>query len=213
MKHPHQPIVFVVDDNDDFRSALKWLIESVGLAVELYSCAEDFLEANCASRPGCLLLDMRMPGIGGMKLLEELQSGPLPSLPTIVITGHADVPTAVQALKLGAFDYIEKPTIHQQLLDRIREALALDAGQRSHAAELEIIRLAINELTEREYQVLELLATGKANKEVAQLLALSERTVEKYRACLMKKMQADSLAALVRMWVLHQTHTESTPKA
>lgn len=213
MKHPHQPTVFIVDDNDDFRSALKWLIQSVGLAVEVYPCAEDFLEANCAGRPGCLLLDMRMPGMGGMKLLEELQSGPLPSLPTIVITGHADVPTAVQALKLGAFDYIEKPTIHQQLLDRIREALALDASQRGHHAELGIIRLAINELTEREYQILELLATGKANKEVAQLLALSERTVEKYRASLMKKMKADSLATLVRMWVLHQTHAESTPKA
>lgn len=194
-----EPTVFVVDDDEDMRNALIWLMESVALPVRAYGSAEEFLEHGCARVPGCLLLDLRMPGMGGMALLERLRRASPPLMPTIVLTGHGDVPTAVQALKAGAFDFVEKPAIQQQLLDRVQAALATDAVRRHRADEIASIRRALNGLTERQREVLDWVIAGEPSKCIALRLGISERTVETYRRMIMKKMQARSLAALVRM--------------
>ena len=205
-----EPTVFVVDDDEDIRKALKWLIESVGLPVELFVSAEDFLESHCSGRPGCLVLDVRMPGMGGLLLLEQMKRMEGPMLPTIVMTGHGEVSMAVQALKAGAVDFVEKPAINQLLLDLIHKALASDHVLRTRALELQNIRHSLHQLTHRERQVLDHIVAGELNKRIADQLDISERTVEKFRGIIMKKMKASSLAALVRMTVLEHLDAEST---
>lgn len=194
----YEPTVFVVDNDADMRNSLKWLIESIGLAVEAFASAEAFLEANAAGRPGCLLLDVRMPGMGGLRLLEHLRAAGS-KLPVIMLTGHGEVSVAVYALKCGAFDFIEKPASHQLILERVRDALALDRENWVRASELIAFEKRLGLLTSREREVMERLVEGDSTKTIATLFDISERTVEKHRERLMGKMEAKSLAQLVRM--------------
>ncbi|SMF94055.1 two component transcriptional regulator, LuxR family [Methylomagnum ishizawai] len=189
--------VFVVDDDQDMRQSFKWLIESVGLPVEAFVSAEDFLAAYRDDRPGCLLLDVRMPGMGGLRLLERLRELGL-CLPVIVITGHAEVWMAVQAMKAGAFDFLEKPVTHQQMLDRIQDALRQDRERRARAVECAAFRQRLALLTQREREVLDRMVRGEPSKAIALEFGLSERTIEKHRENLMHKMEARSLAQLIR---------------
>jgi FixJ family two-component response regulator len=194
-------VVFVVDDDPSVRDGLKWLIESVGLTVRPYASAQEFLEEYEASQPGCLVLDVRLRGMSGLDLQEELVQRGL-SIPVIVITGHADVPMAVRALKTGAFDFIEKPFNDQVLLDRIQQAIERDLGGRGRAAERSQMVERLETLTPREREVMDLLVLGKANKEVADALGLSTRTVEGHRARLMEKLAVYSVAELARIDLL-----------
>ena len=194
------PTVFVVDDDDAMRKSLTWLIGSVGLAVETYDGAAAFLAAWSDERPGCLVLDVRMPGMSGLELQDTLARRGS-ALPVIVITGHADVPMAVRALKAGAVDFIEKPFNDQVLLDRIHDAVQRSrtafAGQARRAKMLALLA----RLTPRERQVAELVAAGKPNKVIAFDLDLSMKTVEVHRHNVMDKLEVASVADLTRLFM------------
>ncbi|WP_456374497.1 response regulator transcription factor [Thiolapillus sp.] len=195
------PTVFVVDDDEAMRSSLQWLIESVGLRVECYASAESFLEAYYPGRSGCLLLDVRMPGMGGLELQEYLRRHEI-SIPVIIITGHGDVPMSVRAMKEGAIDFIEKPFNDELLLDAIRNALAVDERQRQEQTLRAELASCLATLTPREHEVMEMVTAGKSNKEIASALGVSAKTVEAHRAKVMDKMKASSLAELVRMSIM-----------
>lgn len=193
-----EPTVFVVDDDEAVRGGLRRLIESVGLKVETYGSAQEFL-SNCdPDRQGCLVLDIRMPGMGGLDLQDQLVKQGM-RLPVIILTGHADVPAAVRALKAGAIDFIEKPFNSQALLDRIQQAIRRDTEERRQSAAELLISQRFAQLTSREKEVMEMMVVGKANKVIAIDLDISERTVEFHRANIMKKMQARTLAKLIHM--------------
>jgi len=190
--------VFVVDDDDAVRTALRLLIKSVGLPVETYPSAQEFLDAFDGDRAGCLVLDIRMPGMSGLELQQHLNA--LHAItPIVFITGHGDVPMAVEAMQHGAVDFIQKPFRDQDLIDRINQALDRDRANRNSLKERDAIRDRIGTLTPREREVLALVTSGKANKVIAGDLDVSQRTVEIHRARVMEKMQASSLAHLVRM--------------
>ena len=190
--------VFVVDDDEAVRGSLKLLLKTLGLPVQTYASAQEFLDGFDPRRSGCLVLDIRMPGMSGLELQEELNSrGAM--LPIIFITGHGDVPMAVEAMQRGAMDFLQKPFRDQELLDRINKALEKDRAGRELLGNRERIRARIAQLTPREQQVMALVTQGKANKVIAADLELSQRTVEIHRAHLMEKMGANSLAHLVRM--------------
>jgi RNA polymerase sigma factor (sigma-70 family) len=195
---PLEPIVFVVDDDPAMRDSLRWLLESVGLQVQTYATAAEFLAGRDPSTPGCLVLDVRMPGMSGLDLQEELRRRHT-DLPTIVVTGHAEVPMAVRAVKAGAIDFIEKPFSDQLLLDRVRQALEIDRQEREARARREEARRRVGHLTPREREVLDLVVAGRANKEIASALGLSPKTVEVHRARVMEKMEVDSLADLIKV--------------
>lgn len=198
---PPDPTVFVVDDDRAMRDSLRWLLESVGLSVRTYATATEFLREYEPSQPGCLVLDVRMPGMSGLDLQAELARRDA-ALPTIIVTGHAEVTMAVRAVKAGALDFIEKPFSDQLLLDRVRQALEIDRQDREvRRRRAEALR-RLESLTAREREVLELVVAGKANKEVAAALKLSTKTVEVHRAHVMAKMGAESLAELIRMAIL-----------
>lgn len=190
--------VFVVDDDQAMRNSLKWLIESVGVPVESFASADEFLARYEAGRPGCLVLDVRMPGMSGLELQEHLSSRNT-RVPAVIITGHGDVPMAVRAMKAGAVDFIEKPFNDEALLDAIRRALAFEERQRSEQYEHREIQARIDHLTPREREVMEMVTEGRSNKEIANALGVSAKTIEAHRARVMEKMQAGSLAELVRM--------------
>jgi len=190
--------VFVVDDDEPVRDAIGLLLDTVDIEHESYSSARDFLDAYDRGRKGCLVLDIRMPGMSGLELQDELRLENAP-IPIIFITGHGDIPMAVEAMKKGAVDFIRKPFRDQELLDRIQEALSLDAENRQSFSDLEEIRRRISTLTPREFEVFERVAEGQANKVVAIDLAISERTVEIHRSQVMQKTKARSLADLVKM--------------
>jgi two-component system response regulator FixJ len=190
--------VFVVDDDQSIRHAMGLLLKSVGLEHETFESADDFLTRHNGSENGCLVLDIRMPGLGGLELqdkLIEMNS----ALPIIFITGHGDIPMAVEAMQKGAVDFIQKPFRDQELLDRISEALNAANEMQSERQQQSKIQKCIDSLTNREKEVLELVVTGKPNKIIAHELGVSQRTVEIHRARVMEKMHARSLAALVRM--------------
>lgn len=190
--------VFVVDDDDGVRTSLGILLDSADYRPVAFSSALDFLDQYDPVRPGCLLLDMRMPGMNGMQLLQELsRRGAF--LPVIFISGHGDVPMAVEAMKNGAFDFLQKPFSQQDLLDRISRALAADAEARQALLLTEELRRRHDTLTPREREVMDLIVAGNANKVIAMDLKLSERTVEIHRARVMEKMATRSVAHLVRM--------------
>ena len=195
---PPEPTVFVVDDDPAMRDSLCWLLQSVDLHVETYPSADAFLAAYDAGRPGCLVLDVRMPGMSGLNLQDELRARHI-RLPIIMLSGHAEVPTAVRALKAGAIDFMEKPFSDELLLDRIRQAIDLDREQRDAEARRTAVAERYALLTPREREVMELVTAGKANKVIAAELGLSPKTVEVHRAAVMDKMRADSVADLVRM--------------
>jgi two-component system response regulator FixJ len=193
-----EPTVFIVDDDPAVRKSLRWLIESVGLSVDTFESGNDFLDALTNHHHGCLVLDVRLPGISGLELLERLNERDS-HLPVIVITGHADVPMAVRAMKHGAVDFIEKPFSDQLLLERIQQAMADDAQHRQDQADVEKMRRRADHLTAREREVMRMVVDGKANKQIAAELHISQKTVEVHRARVMSKMEADSVADLVRM--------------
>lgn len=192
------PVVMVVDDDGGVRNAMRALLKSVGLNSVLFSSAQDFLGAYDPLQPGCLLLDIRMPGMSGMDLQQELNlRGAV--VPVIFMSGHADIPMAVEAMQHGAFDFLQKPFRDQDLLDRIQRAIVQDAERRVALGEQTRIKARLESLTDREREVLDLLTLGKQNKVIAQELGVSPRTIEIHRARVMEKMNAQSVAELVRM--------------
>jgi len=195
------PTVFVVDDDPAMRQSLRWLLQSVGLAVETYGTAEAFLAAIDANRAGCLVLDVRMPGMSGLHLQEELKQRGI-TLPIIVVTGYAEVPTAVRALKTGAIDFIEKPFSDQMLVESVRHALALDQQARATEAERAEVTARLALLSAREREVMERVTEGKPNKIIASELGIGEKTVEVHRANVMRKVSVGSVAALTRLVLL-----------
>ena len=190
--------VFIVDDDREVREALQLLMESVGLAVETFASAGDFLEQFDPSRAGCILLDVRMPGMSGLDLQARLAAEQLHP-PIIIITGHGDVPMAVRAVQAGALNFIEKPFNDQSLLDSVHRAIEQDARQRGEASRLADIRGRYDRLTPREKEVLELVVAGKRNTVIAADLSVSQSTVQAHRAKVMEKMEADTLSDLMRM--------------
>ena len=197
----NKPTVFVVDDDQAIRSSLKWLIESVAMQVKTFESANAFIENYYPGRSGCLLLDVRMPGMSGLELQEYLTEQRI-TIPVIIITGHGDVPMAIRAMKAGAVDFIEKPFNDELLLESIRHALMLDEQQRDSQSQKAEIATRLARLTPREHEVMAMVTGGKANKEIASALGVSAKTVEAHRARVMEKMQAHSLADLVRMAML-----------
>ena len=198
------PLIHVVDDDEGMRKSLCWLIGSVGLECRAHVSADAFMAGFNDKRPGCLLLDIRMPGLSGLDLQQVLQRLNS-SLPVIFLTGHGDVPMAARAFKAGAFDFLEKPCNDQVLLDRVQEAVAehrrLLAEQDQQAA----LQQRLNALTERERQVAERVSGGLRNKEIAADLGISQKTVELHRHNVMDKMQVDSVAALAQIWAQVET--------
>lgn len=193
-----EPTVFVVDDDAAVRDSLAMLMQSENLSVRTFASAREFLDAYSADEPGCLITDIRMPGMSGLELQEKLAADGV-AIPVIVLTGHGDVPAAVRALKTGAVDFVEKPFEPQKLLDLVQGAIVEDAESRRNAARQAEVAERVASLTPREREVMELVVAGKANKVIAFDLAISERTVELHRGRIMKKMRARSLAELMRM--------------
>ena len=191
-------MVMVVDDDAGVRNAMRSLLKSVGLASQLYASAQEFLDTYQPSQPGCLVLDIRMPGMSGLDLQQELNLRGA-TIPVIFMTGHGDIPMAVEAMQHGAFDFLQKPFRDQDLLDRIQKAIARDAKLRESLGEHSRIRTRLESLTEREREVMDLMILGKQNKAVAQDLGVSPRTIEIHRARVMEKMDVQSVAELVRM--------------
>ncbi len=192
------PTAMVIDDDEAVRSALKLLLRSVKLPVTVYASAIDFLSKFSIDQPGCLIVDVRMPGMSGLELQQQLNMrGAM--IPVIFITGHGDISMAVEAMRHGAFDFLPKPFRDQDLLDRVQKALEKDAKNRREIAQTDRIHTLYESLTPREREVLELVTSGKANKVMAGDLGVSQRTIEIHRARVMEKMQAHSLAQLVRM--------------
>ena len=196
----NEPAVFIVDDNQEVREALQLLMESVGLKVQSFSSAPEFLDQFDSSLPGCLVLDVRMPGMSGLDLQAKLAEEPLHP-PVIIITGHGDVPMAVKAVQNGALDFIEKPFNDQALLDSVHRALEQDSQQRGEATILADLRARYDRLTPREREVLERVVAGKRNKVIASEMYVSQSTVEAHRAKVMEKMEANTLSDLMRMTI------------
>lgn len=193
-----EPTVFVIDDDKAVRHFLRGLIASVNLRVEAFTSAQEFLAAYRSSLPGCLLLDIRMPGMSGLELQQELSVRGI-DLPVIVLTGHGNVQVAVHAMKAGAVDFIEKPFNNELLLDRVQQAVAKSVDTYENRIKRDEILNRRKLLTPRERQVLDLVVAGESNKGIARHLHISEKTVEIHRAHVMGKMQAKSLADLVKM--------------
>jgi FixJ family two-component response regulator len=198
MDMPDSATVFVVDDDLSLRTALSRLLGSVGLVAETYPTAEDFLQSVEPARPGCLLLDVRMPGTSGLDL-QRVLAGRGYDLPVIFLTAHADVALTVRAMKAGALDVFTKPFDDQTLLDAVQHALERDRQQRQDLAQTQALRERYGTLTSREREVMSLVVTGLLNKQIASELGTSEKTVKAQRAHAMHKMNAHSVAALVRM--------------
>lgn len=193
-----EPIVYVVDDDAAVRESLLLLIESVGLKARAFASAQEFINQHRPDLIGCLLADVRMPGMSGLELQEHL-NGQSTTLPIILITGHADVAMAVRAMKAGAWDFIEKPFSDQLLLDRINTAIAHSRKMHAHQRERDEIRSRLSLLSPRERTVMERVVSGKSNKTIAAELGLSQKTVEVHRAHVMEKVRAESLAELVQL--------------
>jgi FixJ family two-component response regulator len=190
--------VFVIDDDPAIRSAMRALLDAVGKRSAAWGSAGEFLAELPSGARGCLVLDIRLPGMGGLELQDELQRRGV-TLPVIFITGHADVPLAVEAMRNGAFDFLEKPFDEEHLLERIDGAFAADAARQAEHELEEQADQHYRLLTDREREVLDLVVTGKPNKVIAYALGVSQRTVEIHRSRVMRKMQARSLADLVKL--------------
>ncbi len=194
----NEPIVFVVDDGISIRRSLERLMKSVGLRVETFASAQDFLSRERPVEPSCIILDVRMPGLSGFDLQDALAAVNF-KIPIIFLTGHGNVPLTVRAMKAGAVDFIEKPFDDQVLLDAVRKALEKDRHDKEKEAEINEIRQRIQTLTSREYQVFTQVIQGKLNKQIAYDMGIVEKTIKVHRAQVMRKMQADSLASLIQM--------------
>jgi two-component system response regulator TtrR len=197
-------VVYVVDDDEAFRDSLRWLLESSGYRVAAFPSAERFLAAYRAGEGACLLLDVRMPGLSGLELQAELNRRG-DAIPVVFVTGHGDVPMAVEAVKKGAFDFIEKPFRDSRLLAIIEKAAALDAPARHQRTERRLAAARLETLTEREREVIDRVAIGRRNKQIADELGISIKTVEAHRARAMEKMGATSIAEVVRAMLSGQS--------
>jgi FixJ family two-component response regulator len=192
------PIVFVVEDDSSMREALTDLITSVGLLVEAFKSAREFLEHRRGDAPACLVLDVRLPGLSGLDLQRELVRTEAP-IPIIFITGHGDIPMSVRAIKEGAVEFLAKPFRDQELLDAIQHALEIDRAARQERSLVAEVRRRYESLTKREREVMRLVVSGLLNKQIAGELGSSEVTVKMHRGQVMRKMKAQSLVQLVRM--------------
>jgi two-component system response regulator FixJ len=193
-----QPIVYIVDDDQAIRDSLKFLMKSVGFESQTYESAESFLNQADFDRPGCLVVDIRMQGMSGLELQQVLNERSI-HLPVIVITGHGDIPMAVQAMKAGALDFLEKPFDNEMLVTRIRQCLKEATKKQDKESKTAKAKARLAQLTPRELEVMNLLVAGKHNKVIANELNISVRTAEAHRAKVMKKLQADSLSDIVRV--------------
>jgi two-component system response regulator FixJ len=197
------PIVYVIDDDESARHSLEFLLDVAGIRVRSFPSADAFLAASPPLAGACIVTDVRMPGTSGIQLVEDLKKREA-AAPVIVITGHADVPLAIQAMKAGVADFIEKPFDDEVILSAIHQALARQAGDEQVQVQRQAFRERMATLSPREREVMEGLVAGKANKAIAYDLAISARTVEVYRANLMMKMQVKTLPELVRMATISQ---------
>ncbi len=200
-------LIYVVDDDADSRESLLYLLQTVGLTARAFSSAAEFLLALDINQPGCLVCDVRMPGMSGLDLFEKLTAAGS-QLPVIFITAYADVPMAVRALKSGAAEFIEKPFHAQTMLERIQRALATDRQRRIEAANWKEFQQRFDSLTEKERETLAFVRDGAPNKAIAMRLGITERAVEMRRASLMKKLQAHSLAELIRLVTEAEVNSE-----
>lgn len=191
-----EPIVFAIDDDASMREALSRLFRSVGMRARVFASGEEFLEFERPDAPACLVLDVRLPGLSGLELQRELADA---GIPIIFITGHGDIPMSVEAMKAGAVEFLTKPFRDQVLLDAIQQAIRRDRAGRKQRAELAIQRVRYESLTQREREVMSLVVTGLLNKQIAAKLGTTEFTIKIHRRAVMQKMQAPSLADLVRM--------------
>lgn len=195
---PYEPTVFIVDDDQAVRSALHYTLKSAGLKVELYCNAQEFLTTYDLSKPGCVIIDVRMPGMSGLDLHKSLEDRNI-LLPAIFLTGHGDVPMAVRAMKQGAFEFLEKPFDNEQLLARIRHAIALDREERYRDSWCRELAQRLAELKPREREVLDRMIAGQKNKIMAAELRVSVSTIEIHRRHIMEKLEAENLSELIRM--------------
>lgn len=202
-----EQIVYVVDDDEGIREGLSLLLETTGQKTKLYSSALDFLDDYHNKTRGCLILDIRMPSMTGLDLQTRLNALGA-TLPIIFITGHGDIPMAVEAMRQGALDFIRKPFREQDLLDRINQALSIDAGRSKHESDRSIILSKLALLSERERQIFERVAKGDMNKVIAHDLGISERTVEVHRSQVMKKLAVKTLAELVRFKLQEENNAQ-----
>jgi FixJ family two-component response regulator len=202
-----QSIVYIVDDDPDMRDSLRWLMKTVGLRARTFASASEFLRDFTSNGPGCVILDVRMPGTSGLDLFEELVARG-EGLPVIFITAYADVPMAVRAMKSGAVEFVEKPFNRQRLLDKVQRAIKDDTERRSRIAAREKLEARFQRLTDKEREVLELIKDGRPNKEIASRLRITPRAVELRRSSLMRKLGVRSLIELLRLTVVHEVGLE-----
>ena len=203
-------VVFIVDDDASVRDALKRLIRSVGLRVELFGSAREFLQRGRPDVPSCLVLDVRLPGIGGLDLQRQLADANVQT-PIIFITAHGDIPMSVRAMKAGAVEFLTKPFRDQDLLDAIQIALERDRARLQREAEIAVLRERFVSLTLREREVVAMVVSGMPNKQIAGEIGITENTVKVHRSRAMEKMQAQSLADLVKMVERLKIPTEKAP--
>lgn len=197
-RREEEPTVFVVDDEASVRSSLQWLLESIRLKVETFESAEAFLSRVIADRAGCIVLDVRMPGMSGPELMDRLNEMHV-TMPIIFLSAHGDVPLAVRTMKGGALDFLQKPYNNQQFLERVRQALDLDAKNRSLRKQQGDTASRIDALSGREREILDLVIEGQSNKIIGRALGISYKTVEAHRARLMRKMGVASFAELMQV--------------
>jgi len=195
---PAPPTAYVVDDDESIRTLWRWLLESNGIAVQTFATAKEFIDAYCQGGPGCLVLDLRLPGMSGLELQEYLRQRDV-AIPIVFVTGHGDVPSAVHAIKGGAVDFIQKPFGYKEVVQIIRRALERDAHLREQRARRSEYEERFATLSDREREVMLRVIEGKLNKVIADELAISVKTVEFHRAKVMEKMGVSSVAALVQM--------------
>jgi FixJ family two-component response regulator len=196
-KTPSQ-VVFVIDDDASMRDAISRLLNAVGLTVQTFASAREFLNGKLPDVAGCVVLDVRLPGLSGLDLQREMVERGI-HIPVVFITGHGDIPMSVQAMKAGAVEFLTKPFRDQDLLDAVRSGIQLDRKEREERAELAELRDCVRQLTQREQEVMSLVVSGLLNKQIALQLGTSEKTIKIHRSQVMRKMRATSLADLVRM--------------
>jgi len=210
MTDHQEATVFVVDDDPAIRKSLRWLIESVGLKVETHELASEFLESYSPDSPGCLVLDVRIPGMSGLELQEKLRARGY-DIPVIIVSGYGDVPMAVRAMKAGAVDFLEKPVSDQVLLDYIQKGIERDIKNKSLRLQNRELVERKETLTRREHEVMKHVVTGLSSREIAEKLNVSFKTVEAHRAKIMKKMQAKSVPKLIQMELQIQGTSTQVP--